>query len=103
MPKFLVLARLGAVQPAPDEVPQATDAVRTWVREQQGSGRLDVAYTYPEGGGCAIFDTDSAEELQELLVANPASAFLRYSVHPLIDLDIGLARLLEIRGGGETW
>jgi muconolactone delta-isomerase len=103
MPKFLILADVTSNLPPYDAMQQATDAALSWLQEQQRNNKIEVAYTYPEGGGCAIFNTDSVEEVQELLSRNPATAFLRYTVRPLIDFDQSMNRLVQARQGGDTW
>jgi muconolactone delta-isomerase len=103
MAKFLVLASLGPNQPDSGGAAQAADAVKGWVTEQQRGGRVEVAYTYPGGGGAAIINAESTEDLQQVLVSNPATAFLRYEVRPLVEFHESMDRVAEGRSGGDTW
>jgi len=103
MAKFLVLASLGPSQPDAPGASQAAEAVKGWVTEQQQGGRVEAAYTYPGGGGCAIINADSTEDLQQLLVSNPATAFLRYEVRPLVEFNESMDRVAGGRAGGDTW
>ena len=100
MPRFLVHAALGPVQPTSDEVEGTVRAAQEWVRNED---RVELAYTYPEGGGCAIINADSQEELQALLISNPATGFLRYTVQPMVDFDTGMEQLVRGRGRKAPW
>jgi hypothetical protein len=95
--KYLVLMAPGPALPAPTQVSQAAESAKSWVAEQKQNGRLDVAYTYPQGGGCAIFNVGSSEELQELLARNPGHAYVQYTVYPLVEFDEGIDRLSQGR------
>jgi len=73
------------------------------VADQQRGGRVEAAYTYPGGGGCAIINADNTEDLQQVLVGNPATAFLRYEVRPLVEFHESMDRVASGRSGGDTW
>jgi hypothetical protein len=92
MPKFLALIDLGPTEPTADAMDQATDATRSWYREQQRNNKIEAAYIYPGGGGCAIVNADSTAEVQDLFEKNPATPFLQYTVRPLIDFDQAMDR-----------
>jgi hypothetical protein len=96
MPRFLVHVDLGPNPPTPDAMAEAVSAAQEWVRNED---RVELAYAYPEGGGCAIINAESQEELQALLITNPATGFLRYKVQPMVDFDTGMDQLVRGRGG----
>jgi hypothetical protein len=95
MPKYLVLVRFNPGQARKEEVQQAGQASKNWVR---GLGNaLESAYTFTQHGnvqgGCAIVEADSDSALQSLLGANPASKHVRYETHELQEYEAGIDQL----------
>jgi muconolactone delta-isomerase len=84
--KFLVFARLRAGANVPEEkIPDLFQQAREWLRVGLENKSLDCIYNLPAGGGVAILNTASHEELTELLGSYPLQPWFQYEVHPLSD------------------
>jgi hypothetical protein len=48
-------------------------------------GEADCVYAFLGGGGCAILNADSAEELNQRLMGSPLGLFYEFDVQALTD------------------
>ena len=48
-------------------------------------GETDCVYAFVGGGGCAILNADSAEELNQRLMGAPLGLFYEYEIRALAD------------------
>jgi hypothetical protein len=48
-------------------------------------GEADCVYAFVGGGGCAILNADSAEELNQRLMGSPLGLFYEFDVRALTD------------------
>jgi hypothetical protein len=58
-------------------------------------GMIDVIYGFPYGGGVAIANVDSTEELNGVLMSNPAFWLNDWEIRPLMDIDTLLGNVAE--------
>jgi muconolactone delta-isomerase len=91
--KFLVTQRRrDGVPVPPDAIAGLLRAQSEYLDEQMRNGTVDVAYGLPQGGGgLAIVNADSAEQLNEILVASPLFMVTNIEVQPLADVHATLA------------
>lgn len=82
--KFLVLAK--PRDHAFEDPLTANKAAKAFLKEMLHSGKLDAIYQRMDGGGVAIANATSAEELFWDLRAYPLSAAFTYHVEPLADV-----------------
>jgi hypothetical protein len=83
--KFLVLAHPGTVQLPPDQGLPLYQAAKEWINERLESGKLECHYTFPQGGGIAISNVDSHEELADEIQSYPLFPFFEFKVQALCD------------------
>ena len=94
--KFLIIATRRQQMPAPPEaLPGIFQAQRDWIRRQVDDGTLETIYGFPYGGGVAIADADSAEELNFFLTSSPAFLLNDWDVRPLVEIDTALQNIAE--------
>jgi muconolactone delta-isomerase len=85
--KYLVtVRRRDGVPVPPDAVAGMPLAQRDWIQERIDDGTFDVGYTFAQGGGgIAIVNADSGEELSQILTSSPVFAITNIEVQPLAD------------------
>jgi hypothetical protein len=89
--RFLVTASQGPVQPPPEALPGILSAFKGWMHERMNAGKVEAAFSFPEGGGgCGIVNVTSHEELNEMLVSSPMAPFSTFEVRALADFDQGI-------------
>ncbi len=95
--KYLItVTRRQSPAPLPlDAVPGIINAQREWLNERIADGTLDVVYAFPEGGGVAIANADSVEELNAALLSQPGFLLNDFAVRPLADLNTALTNAAE--------
>ena len=68
--------------------PLATNkAAKAFIEEMLASGQFECAYQFVTGGGIAIANIDSAEEMWQKLVEYPLYSQFDWEVEPLVDLN----------------
>ncbi len=86
--KYLVLSTL---RPGVNVTPTVKKAVAThydYVKELKSRSKLEVHYPLlGRHGGVSIYDVESHEELQRLLVQNPLFNFNKYKIYPLLEYE----------------
>jgi hypothetical protein len=98
--KFLVM-----VLPLPLPVPpeQGVDlhrAALAWINERLEDGRMDCCYVFANGGGVAISNAESHEQLFDEIVSYPLHPFYRFEVEPLCDVAHTLRTTIGIYSSG---
>jgi hypothetical protein len=79
--------RRDGVPVPPDAVAGMLLAQRDWIRERIDDRTFDVGYTFAQGGGgIAIVNAGSCEELSQILTNAPVFAITSIEVHPLADV-----------------
>jgi muconolactone delta-isomerase len=86
--KYLITTRRrDGVQMPPDAVAGMLLAQQEWLRERASDGTFDAVYTFAQGGGgIAIANVGSGEELSELVSGSPLFALSNVDVQPLADI-----------------
>lgn len=95
--KYLVTYKRRDNVPVPVQaISGILSAQREWMQERTADGTFEVAYGFPQGGGgIAIVNADSAEELSELLIGSPAFALTDLSVQPLVEVEVSLGNSIR--------
>ncbi len=83
--KFLVTARPGSTPIPPEHAVGLYTAAMTWVDERLKNGKLDCHYTFPDRGGFAIANVNSAEELDDEILSYPLYPFFDWEVKVLVE------------------
>lgn len=85
--KYLVTLRRREVPVPPETLAGMLLAQRDWLQEHLADGTFDVAYTFAQaGGGIAIVNADSGEELNQLLTSAPLFGTANIELQPLADV-----------------
>jgi hypothetical protein len=83
--KFLIISKPFAGAP-PRKDPVATfKAAKQYLNALLADGTLECVYVTPDGGGVAIANAESVEELWEKNEAYPLSQRLQSEFYPLLD------------------
>ena len=103
--KFLILSKIPIGAPAADNPVALFQASKEYHNAAFADGSLDCVYSFVtgKGGGMAIANADSHEELWEKLSAYPWYPYMEFEVHPLVDenhlIDRTIEKLQEMEGG----
>jgi len=92
--KYLVMA---TPQPIPIP-PELFQPARDWIGERIGDQRFECVYLFPGGGGVAIRNAESHEELYDELLAYPLYGFFDWAVEPLVDWEHGFSIIINRLG-----
>ena len=79
--KYLVMATPLPIPIPPERFQQARD----WIGERINDQRFDCVYMFIGGGGVAISNAESHEQVYDELLAYPLYGFFDWSVEPLAD------------------
>jgi hypothetical protein len=94
--KYFVMAT-----PLPIPIPpELFQEARDWIGERIDDQRFDCVYMFLGGGGVAIRNAESHEEVYDELVAYPLYGFFDWSVEPLVDWEHGFGTIISGRAGG---
>ena len=95
--KYLVtVKRRDNVSMPPEAIAGILNGQREWIRDKLADGTFDAAFSFPQGGGgVAIVNADSAEELNGIITSGPVFAISDQTVQPLADIDVALGNAVE--------
>ncbi len=62
-------------------------AAKAWVKRHKEAGQLESVYSYADGGGVFIMNTDSHSDLMKLLLTFPLAPLTQWNVRPLLDFE----------------
>jgi len=86
--KYLVLSTLQTGVALTETVKKAITTHYDHVKKLKSMGKLEVHYPLlGRRGGASIYDVESHEELQRLLVQNPLFNFNEYTIYPLLEYE----------------
>jgi len=94
--KFLVLATRSSDAPVSQDWLALYQAANAWIESRSKSGQLDCIYQRLQGGGVAIVNVNTAEELWEGIASYPFTAQLDWQVEPLFDVGYVFNRAIEM-------
>jgi hypothetical protein len=100
--KYLTTALPGTMPVPPEQAAGLYQAASEWIEAGLADGRFECVYLFPDGGGIAIGNADSHEEVFETLLSYPMYAFFNWEVKPLCEPGRTFAAIQEalLRGGG---
>ena len=88
--KYLITAIPGPTQMPSEHGVALLQAGLAWIKSKLADGSLDCTYNYFGGGGIAIGNADSHEQILADLLEYPLYPFFEWDVTPLLDLDTTL-------------
>ena len=96
--KYLTLTKPRGNLP-PDIAEGVFQAGKDWLNAQVANGTLDFVHGFPEGGGVAVSNADSHEELMARMRDFPLFPFVEWQVQPLVDISRSLDSAIEMFRG----
>ena len=86
--KYLVtMRRRDGVPVPPDAIAGMLLAQRDWLQQKVEEDVFDAAYTFAQGGGgVAIVNAASGEELSQILTSSPVFGITNIELQPLADI-----------------
>ena len=94
--KFLVITKTrGNTAVPPAAMPAIVEATKAFITRGRNAGKWEAIYAHP-GGGVAISNHDTAEELYSWLADYPLNALQDVEVFPLVDVDQALDKSLQV-------
>jgi hypothetical protein len=70
-------------------------AAKDWIDARSGDGTFECVYGFADGGGFSVGTADSADALQQQLLDYPLAPFMRFEVHPLVDVAPSFERFVS--------
>jgi hypothetical protein len=77
----------------PDQLGPMVDGALAWYDRNQG--RFQAFGTFPNGGGFAVLDVDSAETVSQLMLEMPFSFVSDVTIRPFVPGDTGFRQLKD--------
>lgn len=93
--KYLVIANPRPIPIPPEQAVSLYQAVLAWTDERLKNGKLEVNYVLPGGGGIAIANVNSPEELYDELLTYPLYGVFDWKIKVLVDLKHALNSGIE--------
>jgi hypothetical protein len=93
--KYLIVAKPGTT---PIPVEQGAELLQMglgWIKAKLADGSLDSTYNVIGGGGIAIGNADTPEQILADLLDYPLYPFFSWEVTPLLDLESSLDKYME--------
>ena len=85
--KFLIVGKPGGSPLPPEKALEANRAAHAHGKKLLEGGTHDCAYAFFGGGGLAITNADSADEVFKILMSYPMYSQFIWEVTPLLDWD----------------
>jgi len=92
--KFLIIAKPGTTPIPPDQGVKILQAGKAWIEAKLADGSIDVTYNFFGGGGFAISNSDSHEEVLKNLLSYPMYPFFVWEVKPILDFEESLTQYI---------
>ena len=83
--KYMVLGRQGSTPIPPEQAVNLYTAAIAWMEERLKNGKIECHYTFPDRGGFAIANVNSAEELDDEILSYPLYPFFDWEVSVLVE------------------
>jgi hypothetical protein len=83
--KYLVTANPGLTPIPIEQGSNILKSSKAWIEAKLGDGSIDVTYNYFGGGGFAIVNAESHEQVLGNILEYPMYAFFVWDVKPLLD------------------
>ena len=85
--KYIVISKPGGNPVPPDQLADAYKASQAYGNKLLEDGTFDCAYAFFEGGGFAIVNADSPDQVYHYLLNYPMFSSFLWDVKPLLDWD----------------
>lgn len=88
--KYLVVAKPGTTPIPPQQGVQLLQAAKSWIQGAIADGSVECNYNFFGGGGFAVTNVDSHEQMLARLLEYPLYAFFTWEVKPILEFDESL-------------
>lgn len=88
--KYLVIAKPGQTPIPMEQGVQLLKAAKGWMQGVVADGSVESNYNFFGGGGFAVSNADSHEQLLARLLEYPLYAFFTWEVQPILEFDESL-------------
>ena len=92
--KYLVIAKPGMTPIPPEHGADLLKATNDWLDAKLADGSIDVTYNFFGGGGFAISNSDSHENVLANLLSYPMYPFFEWEVKPILDREESLEQYI---------
>jgi hypothetical protein len=92
--KYLVVAKPGITPIPPEHGAELLQAANAWLDAKIADGSIDVTYNFFGGGGFAISNSDSHENVLENLLSYPMYPFFEWEVKAILDREQSIAQYI---------
>jgi hypothetical protein len=93
--KYLIIAKPGTTQIPVEQGAALLQAGLSWIKAKLADGSIDSTYNFFGGGGFAIGNADSNEQMLANLLEYPLYPFFVWEVTPILDFEESLSRYME--------
>ena len=83
--KFLIMATPLPIPIPPEQGAELYQAASDWIAARVGDGRIDCTYIFIAGGGFAITNAETHEQVFDELLSYPLYRFFGWEVEPLCE------------------
>ena len=97
--KFLIMVLPIPLPVPPEKGAELYQAAEEWIAERLEDGRMDCAYVFADGGGLAISNAETHEQVFDELISYPLYPFFRWEVRLLCDLAHSFGTIIEAYAG----
>ncbi|MHB0975708.1 MAG: muconolactone Delta-isomerase family protein [Candidatus Aquicultorales bacterium] len=95
--RFLVIDRGTIAEYQSSATPDMFMECKRWVEGQMSAGSIAMAYALAgEQASCYVFEVDSLERLDDLLMEYPLSAYSVFEIYPLSDIGRSFEKAAEV-------
>lgn len=97
--KFLITVLPRPVPMPPEQGAVLNQAALDWINERLADGRMDCCYVFADGGGVAITNAETHEQVFDEIIAYPLYPFYSFDVKPLCDVGHTMGSVIQAYSG----
>ena len=94
--KFMVTGTPSSTPIPPEQGVFLYTAAIAWMEERLNNGKVDCHYTFPDRGGFAIVNVNTAEELDDEILSYPLYPFFDWDVAVLAEWKHSYRSIMEL-------
>jgi hypothetical protein len=93
--KYMIVSKPGTTQIPVEQGAALIQMGLSWIKAKLADGTIDSTFSVIGGGGIAIGNADSPEQILADLLEYPLYPFFTWEVTPLLDLESSLDKYIE--------